>query len=573
LQREKEEREQAAAEEAERILQATMEKRAEQARAAEPKVEEAVEVKPAYNKKLILQVVGGVAAIVALFFLFSMLKTALFPNKASLAVIPLRASGTNGALTRAFATILAEDFARQENVSVVSPFSALAASAGGKSKEEIAAELGVQQLVLVKVEQRSDDLSVDAELFEAGSDLHWTGNLTADDILQASTIRRQILSTVLEQLEVSSEIGEFTSPTKNPNAYLLYLIGRSLSNQRNSSLVQQGRDSLTAALQLDDTFAQAYAARAHATVQLFKAGGEANSALLNTALLDLQRATEGTNESALAYQVLGEVSRYRNRFADAREALEKSLSLQPGNAACYRELALIAITEGAYGIASDHSKKALALDPRHPESLVTAGLVAHFKKEYEEALNWYNQGISLGANDSLVTVRYKLNIWANLEMRQEAQDYCKKLQQQFPQDYRTNYWVARALQQQGRWDESKSYLKTARTSAESIREVKADDVSLHGYLTLIMARLAKLDDAQKEIEFSIRLHGTTPEILYRRANVYAIQGQQGIANALNALKVAVQAEFNFVEILNPDLLLLNKEPEFATAIVRTSESQ
>lgn len=574
--REKQEREQAAAEEAQRILQATMEKRAEQAAQAaeQPQTAVVVEKRP-LNVKLMMQIAGALVGVAVLIFGGIAVKNALFPNTATLAVLTTSSSGPGNpeyTLNAGLVTLLAQDFARRERVFALSASSSLIASRTDKSKHEIANELNVKQLVLIKARQSNSEITVDVELFDVDQQTIWNGTFTANNLLQARTLRSELVSTVLDQLGVSSETADVSSPSTTEDAFRLYLAGLSLVNMGTTTSTLQGLDYINAALRADSTFGLAYAARALATVQLFKVGGESNKALLTMALADLQTSAQ-QQETALSYQVFGELSRYRQKFVEAKEAFQKSLSLQPANPACYRGLAMVALAEGAYDQATDHARTATTLDPKNPETALVSGLVFHFKKEYEQALNQYNRAIDLGARDSLVTVLYRLNAWAVLEMRKEATDYCKKLQLQYPQSYRTNYWVARALQQQGQWDESKSYLEQALQLAEKERTASPDDFSLRGFIVLIKARLAKLEDAKKEIEFLIQIPAAPAEMLYRRANVYTIEGQQGRAQAFNALKQAVMREFNPAEIFSPDFVAIMKEPEFAEAIVRPVSSQ
>ncbi|HXG38683.1 MAG TPA: adenylate/guanylate cyclase domain-containing protein [Bacteroidota bacterium] len=572
--REKQEREQAAAEEAQRILQATLEKRAEQAaKAAAEQSQPAVVVeKRPLNVRLMIQIAGALVGVAVLIFGGIAIKNALFPNTATLAVLTTSSSGPGNpeyTLNAGLVTLLAQDFARRERVFALSPSSSLMVGGTGKSKHEIANELNVKQLVLIKARQSSSGITVDVELFDVDEQTIWNGTFTASNLLQARTLRSELVSTVLDQLGVSSETVDVSSPSTNEDAFRLYLAGLSLVNMGTTASTLRGLDYINAALRADSTFGLAYAARAHAAVQLFKAGGESNKALLTMALADLQTSAR-QQETALSYQVFGELSRYRQKFVEAKEAFQKSLSLQPANPACYRGLAMVALAEGAYDQATDHARTATSLDPKNPETALVSGLVFHFKKEYEQALNQYNRAIDLGAKDSLVTVLYRLNAWAVLEMRKEATDYCKKLQLQYPQSYRTNYWVARALQQQGQWDESKPYLEQALQLAEKERTASPDDFSLRGFLVLIKARLAKLEEAKKEIELLVQLPMVPAEMLYRRANVYTIEGQQGRAQAFNALKQAVMKEFNPAEIFSPDFVAIMKEPEFAQALVRSA---
>jgi len=572
LQNEKAERERAAADEAERILQATLEKRAEQAKSLEPKVEEVVVEKSSFNKKLVMQIVGGIAALAILYFVGSFIKKTFFPNTASIAVVMMNNAqgGARGSIGKALATQLAEDFARLEHVSVVSASSALA-SHKSSAKDAIASELGAQQLLLISTEYDSADVALKAELFDVEKKSLWAETLTANNLLESPDVRKQLVTTVLEQLGVDAEVAEFRSPTRSEKAYRNYLMGLALVGQRTALSLRQAIDTLSAATQLDNSFTLAYALRAQAFVELFVLGGESNNDLLGNAQRDLQSA--GKSDNALADQTRGTVLRYRQQFVDAKQAIEKSLSLLPQNAACYRELAMLALSNGTYVEGAEHATKALALDPKNPESHVTAGIVAQMKQEHEAALKYYDDAIKAGANDSLISVRYKLSAWASLQMRKEAEDFCKDLQQKFPQDYRTNYWAGRALQQRGQVDEAKRYLDQAFAIAEKAREANKNDAVLKGFLAVIKARLGRLEEAKRDMELAVQLHGSNPVLLYRRAHVYAIEGEKGQSQVFRALKEAVNAEFNVKEILSAEFIVLQKQPEFASAIVRTSTAQ
>ncbi len=570
LQQDKTDRERTAADEAERILQQTMEKRAEQAKAIDPRVAEAAIVKPAFNIKLALQIGGGIAAVVVLYFLFTFIKGTFFPNTASLAVITAgnMQDDASNSLSSSLASMLSEDFARQQHVSVVSSYSALVSGKGGKSRQEIANELNVRQLVVLRASPEGAGLAVTAELYDVDRKLIWSETLKRGGMLQTSDIRKQIVSTVLDQLDVRSDVEDFPGSSKSADAYESYLAGRALLEQKNPQSIERAIFDFSSALEQDNSFALASAARAAASVELYKLRGETNNELLNSALRDLQAAMQVGNPSALAYEVFGEVSRYRQKFADAKDALNKSLALQPGGAACYRQLALISIAESKIDEATEEANHALALDPKNPESQLAVALAAHFRKDFDVALKFYNEAINLGANDSLITVRYRLGVWAALQMRQDAEDFCRKLVDQYPNDYRPKYWLARTLMIHGDVTNSKPILVEALAIAEKLREKNPNDLILHGFITLIKARLARLPDAQKEIEMAIALHGSSPEILYRRADVYAIQGTGGRAQTFIALKEAVKAEFNFAEILSPDFFAIQKDPEFANAIKR-----
>ncbi|MCI0707863.1 MAG: tetratricopeptide repeat protein [Ignavibacteriae bacterium] len=570
--KEKEERERAAAEEAERILQATLERRAEQAKTFEPKVE-VQQKKSKFNTKLALQVVGALAGIAALYFIGVFIKETLFPNTATVAVVITGGAPANSVghhVSRAMAIMLTDDFARQEHVTTASAFSALASRRSGKTKEELLTDLGVRQLVLVDVRPDSGDVSVQVELFDTEQKTIWEERLPADNLLRIPEIRTTVVNTVLDRLGVNSDVADLDAPTRNAQAYENYLVGLSLVNQRTA--LGLAIDTLTAAIRLDGSFSEARAVRALAYVEAYKLGGETNPTLLNAASGDLQSAGN-TGNNALASLTAGMIYRYRQQFGEARQAIDRSLVLQPQCAASYRELALIEIPYGNYDEAKVHAEQALKLDPRNYESHITAGIVAHFRKEYEQALQYYNDGIAAGANGTLITLRYRLNAWKNSFKESEQIEYVKSLHAGSPQDYKTNYWLGRAYMQNAKLDSARPFLDLAVSLADRAVATNPGDATAQGFLALSKAFRGRLDEAQRGIESAIqRIGSSDASLLYRRAQVYAIQGEQGKAQAYRSLKEAVANEFMMWEILSPEFYSIQKDAEYGEAIVRTDGS-
>ncbi len=570
----KEEREEQArllAEEQARKLAEALEKRAEQARVI---LEQPVEEKEKASKKLPLQVGVGIVALVVLYFIGTVIKSTFFPTRASIVV--LAASQPNpdspdAQLSNGLATLLAEDLASYQHVSVVSPTSAMASV--NTARAELVRSLGVDAVMVVNARKGSPEFSLDVELVNAKEETLWKETLNATNALSLTGLRESIVAQVLDALGIGEDVQPFASLTGSNNACEQYIQGTVLVEDGREPRVRLGVEFLKLAVQTDDRFAQAHARLAKGLLTLYKLGGESDRALVREAAGYAEAALRHSENDPLVLQVAGEVLRYQQQFADARSSLERGLERQPASAYALRVLAQLDLIEGNAGRAQEIAQRALSLDPRNPESHLVAGLVSHMRQEYGRALASYDAALERGANDSLVTIRYKVNAWMTAEMdKQPAIDFYRNQLERFPLDYRYYYWLARTYERVGKRFEGPGQEAYQRgiAIAESLLTVNPNDATASSYLGLLLVRYRTDQRSKVLADRAIQLEPQTSSHYYRKANIHAILGEQEAA--LEALREAVKREYSFTEILNPDFDAMKKEPEF-TAIVQVKPTQ
>jgi tetratricopeptide (TPR) repeat protein len=195
------------------------------------------------------------------------------------------------------------------------------------------------------------------------------------------------------------------------------------------------------------------------------------------------------------------------------------------------------------------------------------------RQEYSRALASYDAAVERGANDSLITIRYKVNAWMTAEMeKQPAIDFYRNQLERFPLDYRYYYWLARTYERVGKRFEGPGQEAYQRgiAIAESLLTVNPNDATASSYLGLLLVRYRTDPRSKVLADRAIQLEPHHPSHYYRKANVHAILREKDAA--LEALREAVKREYSFTEILNPDFDAMKKEPEF-TAIVRVKSTQ
>lgn len=92
------------------------------------------------------------------------------------------------------------------------------------------------------------------------------------------------------------------------------------------------------------------------------------------------------------------------------------------------------------------------------------------------------------------------------------------------------------------------------------------DARAHAYLGLFLSRQGKADDGEAEMNKAIALAPNSTEILFRQADMYAIQKK--IPSAVSALRSALARNFNFSEVLNPDFAVIKTDTSFTSAVIR-----
>ena len=231
----------------------------------------------------------------------------------------------------------------------------------------IGAELGVQTLLMGRLDRRGDELSIRAELVDVSDSRQiWGERFTrpSSDVLK---IEDEIAASIADRLRL-----EFSPEAKHkievatsvdPKAYELYLKGRFTIVGSNDEM-DQAIEYFREATRIDPTYAAAWAGiaeglaiQAYLTVETREVlMGEARAAL-ETALAHDQNASE-------AYVAKGLLNFYLDwDWNGAIDALERAIALNPGNAAAYNRYADVLLALGRMDEALAMSLKSKELDP------------------------------------------------------------------------------------------------------------------------------------------------------------------------------------------------------------------
>jgi class 3 adenylate cyclase/TolB-like protein/Flp pilus assembly protein TadD len=529
--------------------------------------EEDAEGKPK-PKVLLWSAVIVVLATIAI-IAYPRVKKALFPPSASIAILPFTTAqdGSGDEPLRAvLPTLLANDLTHIERVSVVVP-----GKANGRPAEpaQIANDLHVRYILQGSVKKADRGFTLNIRVFDAEEQAVLFSDRFDTDYLLLSQTRRQIAAKFLELANMETSAPQITSPTGNARAYELYLSGLFFTGKRTLADWIVANQCFEEAATLDSSFAAAYTGQADVRLLRIKLDGEPDEGVLREAFELNQKALRFNPREPSAYRTLAEIYFLTRRFDKVYTTIESCLALQPEDATSYGLLAQLALVEGDYELAHNEAVHAITIEPDNADLEIILGLTHHFKNDFADAIASYKRAITLGLSDSLVTARYLLNSWSAFGKHNETIQYYQNDYSADPTDYPALYWVCRAYQMMpnisafNEWSD-----KSAKILQEHL-EKNPLDAYAHAYFGLLLAREGKAEEGDAEMNKAIALAPNSAKVLFRQANLYAIEKKPDLA--IGALRDALNRSYNFSEILNPDFTLLRNDAGFISATTRKLE--
>jgi TolB-like protein/Tfp pilus assembly protein PilF len=281
---------------------------------------------------------------------------------------------------------------------------------------QIARELGVANILEGSVQRAEGAVRVNVQLIEAETDSHLWAETYDRDIKNIFSVESEIAQNVADALRAKllpEETARVVNvPTKNPEAYDLFLKAEYFTNQIFSSSAKdpsetgrQAADLYEKATAKDSSFALAYARLAYLKARLYWYGIDPSPEAINAAQSAAAHALALESELPEAHLAKAFVHYWGQRdydaalveFAKAREALPNNSNVLFGIAAVHRRQAKMseALREG---------EQAAILDPRDNKLHRMIGETLVYLRRYAEADAPFNRTLVLSPDDLEVQV-------------------------------------------------------------------------------------------------------------------------------------------------------------------------
>lgn len=315
----------------------------------------------------------------------------------SIAVLPF--ANVNADLKREFlcdgvTETLITSLAQLTGLRVTSRNSAFRYKGRAIDAQAVGRELKVQALLMGRIAEIDDVLSISVELIATSDDRHVWGAQYVRKLGELFDTQETIAREVAKKLRV--EIGGRDDQpigmqyTLNNEAYLCYLKGRYHFNKLTPSGVQKGVEFFQQALDRDPVYALAYAGLADCHNYLAQRD-EAKAALVKALELD---ETLGQAHASLGFfRFL-----YDWDFAGAEREFRRALGLSPNYAEAHHWYAIYLANLGRNDEAEPHAHRAVQLDPLSLLMNMTAALNFYLARRYDKAVEQLQRIIEMDPN-------------------------------------------------------------------------------------------------------------------------------------------------------------------------------
>jgi class 3 adenylate cyclase/TolB-like protein len=288
--------------------------------------------------------------------------------------------------------------------------------------------LDARYLLEGSVRRAGDRVRVNAELIEAATGRHvWSEAYDAEvkDIFGVQEdIARRVVGAAAVKLTRFERDRVLAKPTESLAAYESVLRGREFMSHATRGSNDEAQDLFQRAIDLDPSYAAAYAALGLSLIEAVSSGwtefvadalGRAET--LGQKALSLDPATTG------AYRLLAEVHLIKGHFDLALKQTDRALEINPSDADSVTTRGSMLVWTGRAAEALPWLEAALRLDRANARAAYLLGVSLYFLDRYGEAVEAMDRGLAgnLGRNTQLMGRPILAAAYAELGRPQDAE--------------------------------------------------------------------------------------------------------------------------------------------------------
>ena len=276
---------------------------------------------------------------------------------------------------------------------------------------EIAQQLGVAHILEGSVQRSAGSVRVNVQLIEAQSDSHLWAESYDRDIKNIFSVESEVAQNVADALraQLLPEETERVAnvPTKNPEAYDLFLKAEYFYNQFNASSEKDPAETVhrtaslyESAVAADPSFALAYARLSHLKSRAYWYNYDSSPEMIDAAERAAGRALSLQPGLGEAHLAMGLVYYWGHRDYEAALAeLEKARKSLPNNPNVLAGMAYVHRRQARMEEALHELEHAAELDPRDNQWAREIGSTFLYMRRYAEADPAYKRALALVPED------------------------------------------------------------------------------------------------------------------------------------------------------------------------------
>lgn len=315
--------------------------------------------------------------------------------KPSIAVLPF-ANMSGDPAQEFFVDGLTEDIitelSRRHELFVISRTSTFMYKGQSANLREVAHKLGAQFLVEGSVRKSGDRLRVTVQLIDTATDAHiWAEKYDRqlDDVFAIQDeVTAAIVATLPGRVEAAQQDRLVRKTPANMVAYECVLAAKVRHHRSNREENAKAQELIDRALDLDPDYAHAHAWRGCILGQAWVYGWCADKdAVFNEVVAELEKALTLDDNDADVHRILAAININRGDLIRARHHQERALTLNPNYDLVVVQYGELLTWLGRPEEGIDWIRKAMRLNPHHPERFWSHLGKAHFAaRQYGDAI-------------------------------------------------------------------------------------------------------------------------------------------------------------------------------------------
>jgi TolB-like protein/Tfp pilus assembly protein PilF len=272
-----------------------------------------------------------------------------------------------------------------DRLGVIARTSAMHYKGIDKRVDEIGRELGVDYILEGSVRRAAERVRITAQLIQVSDQTN----------LWAESYERELANVFAVQNDVAER-----AVRVNPEAREAYLKGRYYWNKRSEEGLKRGLMYFQQAIEIDPTYAPAYAAVADSYGVLANNGFLPPEKGYPKARVAALRALEIDDTLAEAHTSLASViSGYDWDWSGGEKEYKRALALNPGYATAHHWYALFLSWQGRHDEAIRETEQARRLDPLSPRINENVGEMFYLARRYDQAISALRKALDLFPDD------------------------------------------------------------------------------------------------------------------------------------------------------------------------------
>jgi TolB-like protein/Tfp pilus assembly protein PilF len=268
--------------------------------------------------------------------------------------------------------------------------------------QELGRRLNVRAVLMSRLVQRGDELSISTELIDVRDNRRLWGQQYNRKLADIAVVQTEIAQQISENLRLRLSGDEKQRLTKrytqSGEAYQLYMLGRYHNRKRTKEGWEKSIEYFDRAIERDSAYAPAYAGLASVYGNLGFTGllppKEARQKEEWAAL----KAIEIDDTLAEAHVSMAHLRGLDLDWAASEEEHKRALELNPNSVEVQTTANFYLFAQGRFDELMLHLKRGQELDPVSPGIYADVGMLFYFERQYDPAIEQFRKALELDPN-------------------------------------------------------------------------------------------------------------------------------------------------------------------------------